>query len=54
MIDIQPYLDKLDRLKEYMDCYIELNSWLQMPLKPFPYKSQRKFIELSEYLQLNN
>jgi hypothetical protein len=70
MIDIQPHLDKLDRLKEYMDAHIELKVWMKMPLKPFPYNRlsqiekyhtkehleywNRKYKTLPEYLQLNN
>lgn len=70
MIDVQPYLDKLDRLKEYMDAYVELKVWMYTPLKVIPYEQydviqnyniqeyidswNNKYKKLPEYLQLNN
>ena len=37
MIDINPFIQKLDRLEEYMDAWINLKAWMFEPLKPFPY-----------------
>lgn len=47
MIDIQEHIDKLELLKEYMNCWIELKFWMLQPLKPFPYKAQQRIMEIN-------
>lgn len=42
MINITPYIEKLNLLKEYMDAWIELKAWMANPLKPFPWKAHDK------------
>jgi len=37
MIDVQKYIDKLEKLKWWVEAYVELKCWMEQPLKPFPY-----------------
>lgn len=65
MIDVQPYLDKLDRLKEYMDAYVNykaneigktnrvLNLYFTTGML-ISYSGTHNKPDFEEYLQLNN
>lgn len=37
MIDIQPHLDKLDKLTEWINAFIEIKAWMCNVFKPIPW-----------------
>ncbi len=42
---IQPYIDRLEELREWMDVWIDIKVWMDNPLKPTPWKSFNKIWE---------
>lgn len=62
MIDIQPYIDKLDKLRGYMDSWIDFNMYSYHPfvLDLFfttgilIYTNKKDHPSFEEWLELNN
>ena len=39
MIDVQPYIDELERMRRWLMDWIEIKCWMVNPLKPTPWDS---------------
>jgi len=46
MIDVQPYIDKVEVLRGWLMAWIDVRCWTENPLKPTPWDSFNKIWEI--------